>query len=205
MRAMAPWILFPLGAFAVVVLILNILERDVYAFGKPPESPTPVVDENDPVFRQILPDHVEHPCDTCGTCSHPVETIESLRILTVIDHDGWYRLFWAENDTYWFDDPAHLGEAFRNPTAETCRGTWTIRAKVKAPHACREIPDTIRLRYELFMSEDPIDLDPVPMKPVLEPPKTVPMMTYRYDDLPHRPPLLHFGWRLDAMEQGSLQ
>ena len=72
MRGPALWILFSLGAFFVLILILNVAERDNYASGISLDAPAPGVGENDPIYRRILPPHVEHPCETCGTCAHTV-------------------------------------------------------------------------------------------------------------------------------------
>lgn len=158
-------------AAAIVLLVLNLLEADEYptAFGA-----TRGADELPSWFLAA----VEHPCPTCGPCAHRFETAESRIVVTITDHDGWYRLFWAGADTYVYDDPAMVGGALRNRTAELASGTWTIRGRFvpAAPHPgheCTPAPRDVELRYRLrrgIMAEpeepviDPSGVFPVPVR-----------------------------------------
>jgi hypothetical protein len=91
--------------------------------------------------------------------------VENRRVLSIHDHDGWYKLFWAADEDYYYSDPIHLLADFgKNRTAETPRGTWTIRLnsgpathRSAAAHECGQIPRDITLRYELVLSEDPLE------------------------------------------------
>jgi hypothetical protein len=160
------WALIPLGAL-VVLLLLNLTETDRYEFGT--ETPTPPgnnVDADDPGFARIFPEmRFVHACPGCGECVHRYEIVENRRVLRMNDHDGWYKVFWAADDLYYYDDPVHmLSDWAQNRTAETPQGTWTIRLRTGpashpkgAAHDCGRLPREISLSYALEFSEAPLD------------------------------------------------
>ncbi|HXG62649.1 MAG TPA: hypothetical protein VNO22_14865 [Planctomycetota bacterium] len=202
MRRALPWTAAVLLAAANVLLLFNVRERDAYDGGRllPPEGAEGP--ENDSAFARLLPDRIVHPCPRCGECAHPLEIVENRRTLTLEDRDGWYRLFWAGSETYHYGDPVFLAAGLRNRTAGEPRGSWRLRARpgppVRGPapgHACGEIPSLVELRYALFTSETPIDEIYVSPAPHLRVARAIQALAYRYE-VPHRPPVLYFGWRL---------
>jgi hypothetical protein len=98
-------------AFGVVVLWLNVRERDLYARALP-GMPAGPINQSPPPW---LP-----PLD---------EITENLLWTRVEDADGWYRLLWAKADVYWFDDVSDFAGALRNATATNPTGRWTIQGK----------------------------------------------------------------------------
>ena len=166
MRKAALAALAPL-AFAIVLLLLNLREADEYEFGtlKPPGRASNV-GADDFAIQRVFPDlRFTHVCGGCGECVHPFEIVESRRQLAMRDHDGWYKVFWAADEDYFYDDPIHMTADWgRNRTAEMPRGSWTIRLRAgrathgTAPaHDCGRIPQEISLAYELVASENPLD------------------------------------------------
>jgi len=160
------WAALPLVAL-VVLLVLNLGERDYYEFGT--ETPTAAgnnVDAEDAAFSRIFPDlRFVHACPGCGECVHRFEILENRRVLTIRDHDGWYKVFWAQDDTYYYSDPVHLiADWGQNRSAEAPTGTWSIRLRAGAPthasgaaHDCGQLPREIALDYVLDFSESPLD------------------------------------------------
>jgi len=160
------WALLPLSAL-VVLLILNLGEIDQYEFGT--ETPTPPgnnVDVDDPGFAKIFPDmKFVHACPGCGECVHRYEVVENRRVLQLHDHDGWYKVFWARDDEYYYSDPVHLiADWGQNRTAENPRGVWTIRVRSGpashskgTTHDCGRLPKEIALTYLLDFSDAPLD------------------------------------------------
>lgn len=198
MRRIPPWIPVPALGFIAATLVLSLLEGDTYPEGKL-ERPAPMeVPDDDPVFRRILPSQFVHACPACGECTHPVETLRNRRALSLPDRDGWFKLFWAGDDLYHFEDPVFLAASMANPTAGEPRGTWSIRARVgparhgdSGPHACTAAPSEIALDYELVVSEPPIQearAGPSALFAQFD------WFTYGYH-VARRPSLLHFGWR----------
>ena len=148
---MKPALFWPLTALlgaAIVILVLNLLERDVYEHGElAPPPPGSNVPDDDALFTRLFPREFVHTCATCGECRHPYEIVENRRAMSLRDRDGWYRLFWARDETYHYDDPVYLAAGYQNRTAEDPSGTWLIRARIgppahasSAPHTCPEIP-----------------------------------------------------------------
>ena len=214
MRLLA-WILIPLMAASILLLLLNIRERDFYEYGEPVEDPSSFVGrphqigEEDTFLTALMPEPFVHVCPTRKDCSHPIELIEASRDLWVIDRDGWYRLFWSGDDVYTFKDLVHLAEAMRNPTADAPAGHVILRFRVEPashpkgePHKCGDIPTTYSVHYYLEHSEDPVDPSPgadglysgIPM------PEKIPALAFLYEGLPHRPSILYYFWRLDGPE-----
>lgn len=165
MKALA-WALIPLGAL-VVLLLFNLTESDHYEFGtETPPGPGNNVDADDPGFARIFPEmKFVHACPGCGECIHRYDILENRRVLQMNDHDGWYKVFWAADDMYYYSDPVHmLADWAQNKTAETPFGTWTIRLRTSeashakgAAHDCGRIPREIALTYALEFSESPLD------------------------------------------------
>jgi hypothetical protein len=152
---------------AIVLLVLNLREADYYEFGTlTPPGKGNNVGGDDPAFGRIFPElKFTHACAGCGECVHPFEIVENRRVMSVHDHDGWYKLFWAADEEYYYSDPIHmLADWGKNRTAETPRGAWTIRLHAGAAthrsapaHDCGQIPQDIVLHYELGLSEDPFE------------------------------------------------
>ena len=166
MRKAALIALAPL-AFAIAVLVLNLREVDDYEFGSltPPGRGVSIA-ADDFAFSRIFPDlRIVHACSGCGECIHPFELVENRRVMSMVDHDGWYKLFWAADEVYYYSDPVHmLADWGRNRTAETPTGSWSLRLRAAAathggapPHDCGQIPQEIALRYELVAGDSPLD------------------------------------------------
>ena len=156
-----------IAGVAILLLALNLRESDYYEFGT--ETPPGIgnnVDADDGAFQKIFPDlKFVHACPSCGECVHPYEIVENRRVMSIHDHDGWYKLFWAADEQYYYEDPVHmLADWGMNRTAETPRGAWKLRLRAgpathrSAPaHECGSIPREIALAYELVSSEDPLE------------------------------------------------
>lgn len=167
MMRKAALVLLPVMALAIVILVLNLREADEYEFGVlTPPGPGNNVPADDFAFSRVLPEtRFVHACAGCGECVHPFEIVENRREMSIRDHDGWYKLFWAEDEVYYYADPIHmLADWGRNRTAESPRGSWLIKLRAgpathrSAPaHDCGQVPQEIVLRYDLVPSEDPID------------------------------------------------
>ncbi len=192
MGRVVPWILTALGGFLVWILMLNLREKDYYEGG----SPTPVAGDpaSDPAFHALIPSELKHSCPACGECVHPVEVVANRRTLTLRDRDGWYRLFWAGDEIYHFEELQQLAACYENRTAEAPEGTWMLQYRAgpavhpkAAPHDCGSLPpDSIRI-YRLRVDEIRAG-EQHPSRPGL-------VYPYSGNKLP---PLLHFGWELSA-------
>ena len=160
------WALLPLGALATL-LLFNLNETDVYEFGtETPPAAGSNVDADDPGFSRVFPDlKFVHACPGCGECVHRYEVVENRRVLSLRDHDGWYKVFWGRDETYYYADPVLLTADWgRNRTAENPTGTWAIRARTGpashpagAPHDCGRLPREVSLTYTLDFSDAPLD------------------------------------------------
>lgn len=190
-------------AFAIVVLLLNLGEKDYYEGGSlvPPRGDN--VPGDDGTFRRLVPETIAHPCPSCGDCTHPVEILENRRVLTILDHDGWYKLFWAGDETYYYEDFALFAASLRNSTARDPRGAWTIRGRLGPPthgaspaHSCTAVPGEFALEYTLAVSDSPLAPEP-PFQTgtPLSVPTVIDWFPY-YMDRPHLPAIRYFGWRL---------
>ena len=161
------WIEVAILAFLaaiVVVLWLNHGELDEYPPGLDAAEAARPGDLPD-----WLPPVLAHPCVLCELCLHRFEETECRLAVTVIDRDGWYRLFWSGPETHVYDDAALVGGALRNRTAELAGGTWTIRGRYvpvlpSDPHPCPAAADSVDLRYRLrrgtYPGSDEPALDP---------------------------------------------
>lgn len=129
-------------AFAIVLLVLNLRERDLYLEGKSAPPPGPVnLDPTDATLSWLSLTTVHDGCE------HKLEILENHRWMRIRDHDGWYRLFWAGDDLYYFDDPSPFGVALGNPTAREASGEWRIHARYV--HETCPLRPEIRARYSL--------------------------------------------------------
>ena len=199
MSARAPWAVAALLAAGAVVLVLNLREKDYYDHGSlAPVDPSAAKD--DPVLYRLVPETFVHACATCGDCAHKVEVVENRRELALRDHDGWYRLFWAGDETYHYEDLVYLAAGLQNRSARDPRGRWVVRVRLgpaahapAGPHACGAVPAEATLEYALVAGEAP--LEPVPLDalpggylawPVLE------------QEMPADGRILHLGWRAEA-------
>ncbi len=197
-----------LSLFAILVLLLNLREKDYYDGGSlvPPHQGDNVPG-NDGAFRDLVDETIAHPCPSCGDCTHPVEITENRRVMTIRDDDGWYKLFWAGHETYHYEDFPPFAASLRNSTARDPRGAWTIRGRlgtaahgVSPPHTCTLAPGPFRLEYELVVSDAPIPpTSPLATGTPFTVRTTIPWFTFT-PDRPHMPYLLHFGWRLARSE-----
>jgi hypothetical protein len=160
-------VLIPILAAVIVLLVLNLRESDYYEFGTltpPPKGNN--VDADDGAFSRIFPDlKFTHACAGCGECVHKFEVVENRRVMSIHDHDGWYKVFWSGDEDYYYSDPIHmLADWGQNRTAETPQGTWRIRVRAgpathrSAPaHECGQIPREIAVSYMLVQSEEPLE------------------------------------------------
>jgi hypothetical protein len=198
MKRSIPWVLIALMGFAVLCLALSTREIDFYDGG----SLAPVEGDPslDPVFPRLLAQEYRHSCPTCGECVHPIEIVMNKRALTLRDYDGWYKLFWAADETYHFEDPVFLAANLLNRTARDPSGGWTIGATAgpashakAAPHDCGRIPTGIFLQYRLVTSPTPIRDEPIPHLSEVGAAERVQAFAREYDR-PHLPPVLYFGW-----------
>lgn len=146
MRRAAPYVVMAALAFTIVVLVLNLRERDEYLDGRLEPPPGPINVEADDGALAWLPRTIEH-----DGCVHRAEFLENLRWLRLRDHDGWYRLFWAGDETYDYEDPAHFNAAMKNPTARDPSGEWRITVAYRAP-SCAE--RRLRLRFVLAVTTE---------------------------------------------------
>lgn len=166
MKKALPFILGFLG-LGVFLLVLNLREADDYEFGTlTPPGRAGNVPADDFAIQRVFPDlRFTHACAGCGECVHPFEIVENRRVMSMRDHDGWYKVVWAADERYHYADPVHmLADWGKNRTAELPVGTWTIRLRAgsathrTAPaHECGRIPREIALAYELVASESPLD------------------------------------------------
>lgn len=181
-------------AAAALILFLNFDEEDAYPEAMTAEEAAAPVD-----LPSWLSPTLAHPCEVCKLCAHRFEVVECRRVVTVIDRDGWYRLFWAGPETYAYEDAALVGGALRLRTAEFGEGAWTIKgryvpANPTDPHPCPASADTVDLTYRL--RQGPF---PGPGDPALDPSGTLavpvrfPWFRYRFppgDDV-------EFWWELE--------
>lgn len=146
MRRAAPYVVMAALAAAIVVLVLNLRERDDSLDGRlePPAGPINV--EPDDGALAWLPRTIEH-----DGCVHRAEFVENLRWLRLRDRDGWYRLFWAGDEAYYFEDPAHFNAAMKNPTFHDPSGEWKIAIAYRAANCPERI---LRLRFSLVVTTD---------------------------------------------------
>jgi hypothetical protein len=160
-------VVLPILILAGVLLGLNLLEADQYEFGTlTPPGRASNVTADDFAIQRVFPDlRFTHVCAGCGECVHPFEIVENRRELSMRDHDGWYKVLWAADEQYYYADPIHLlADWGNNRTAETPRGSWTVRLRAGAAthrhapaHECGQIPREIALEYELVSSGNPLD------------------------------------------------
>ena len=115
-----PAVLTILG-LGIFLLVLNLREADDYEFGslKPPGRAANV-SADDFAIQRVFPDlRFTHACAGCGECVHPFEIVENRRLLSMRDHDGWYKVFWAADEQYSYEDPVHmLADWGKNRSAE---------------------------------------------------------------------------------------
>ncbi len=198
MKRVLPWVLIPLLGFLILCLALSTREIDFYDHG----SLAPVEGDPslDPVFPRLIAQEYRHACPTCGECVHPIEIVENKRTLALRDYDGWYKLFWAADETYHFEDPIFLAANLENRTARDPSSRWTIsatsgpatHAKV-APHDCGMVPTHIFLHYRLLTSEAPIRDESIPHLSEVGAAERAQAFVREYDR-PHLPSVLYFGW-----------
>jgi len=136
-------------AATIVILLLNYLEVDRYPKGL--DAPPGPRNAELPIW---FPRVILHGCVYCETCPHRFVPSECRLSVTVTDHDGWYRLFWAGSEVYVYEEPEPVVAALRNSTAEVTDATWTIRGKYAPvesmdPHPCPAAVDEVALRYRL--------------------------------------------------------
>ncbi len=187
--ARAAWIATAGMAVVAVLLWLNLKEVDVYELG----SPTPVdgTEEAKHDLRLLIPLKTSHPAPGDGACEHALEVVEQQRTLTLRDRDGWYRVFWAADDVYYYKELVHLAADLREATAVDPRGTWTLRVRAAAG-PCGASLGEASVTYTLLAT--PGDLPLGPPGP-LGLPATAPALAYQYAE-ERMPAILSFAWVL---------
>lgn len=150
---------------AALLLTLNVLEPDRYLHGL--EAPTEADQTVDP--PPWMPAVLAHPCADCGPCLHELRLDECRIDARILDEDGWYRLFWAGDETYHYADPAYFSGELKNGSARAAGGEWVIAGRYEpmfdcGPHACPSAPAPFRLTFRLRLS----DLDPDAHVPLLD-------------------------------------
>ena len=188
-------------AFAAVILALNYLEEDLYPYAltAPPSDP---LNAPDPWG---LPKTLPHPCPDCdgAICEHEVVLNQCEVVISVIDRDGWYRLFWSEDDIHYYDDPVYFMEALKNPSTLGYIGIFTIEGECKPAghdHACgREHVKSFRIVYQLTESPERLqEKEPPPDAPFPAPP------LYRWMSYPRvrdgKEIQIDYAWELQTLE-----
>mgnify|MGYP001598220482 CR=1 FL=1 len=155
MRRAFPFAVLGVLAFIVLILYLNLRERDFYADGQANQPKGPVNVEPNDGGLPWLPLHEEH-----DGCVHSAEFTENHSWCRVRDHDGWYRLFWAGDEVYYFEDPSPLHQAMLNPTARDATGEWRIAVTYRPPPTCSRPATTLRFRLALEVGDAAIPPDP---------------------------------------------
>jgi len=201
MKRAVPWVLMGLMAFLIAVLLLNLREKDYYDGGSltPPDGDGPSLDN---LLPSLVPPKFVHVCPTCGECTHPIEIVENRRTLTLRDHDGWYKLFWAGDETYYFDDLVFLAACLENSTSRQPKGDWIIRTRVGAPthsvgnpHECGQILQEFMVWYALVTTTGPVREGSAELSPCLNVPRYIQAFA-RPMRAKGLPPVFHFGWHL---------
>lgn len=162
MKASAPWIGAVLLAAVAGILLLNLRERDHYVMGS-----LEAVDAQDPP----LPPSWAH-----DGCEHPLELLQARGRLALRDRDGWHRVFWAGDDTYYYAELTHLAAELANPTASDPTGRWDLSVR-PGPGPCGKAFPAETWVYALRVSESP----------------GAASLTYSYS-APHLPAILGFVW-----------
>jgi hypothetical protein len=146
MRRALPYVTIVVLAAGAGILLLNLRERDLYldALSAPPPGPRNV--DTDDGALSWLSREIEH-----DGCTHAIEVLENHRWMSLRDQDGWYRLFWAADDWYYFADPSPFNVALGNPTARDPSGEWRIHVRYVHP-TCPVRPE-IRVRYRLAVRD----------------------------------------------------
>lgn len=155
-----PAAILPALAAAILLLILNLSEADIYVGGlpEPPKEP-PSADMGLPpgLSREVV-------CDcACEHCHHLARVESAATLYKVVDADGWYRLFWSGDDTYYFDDLSYFLNALENRTWKEASGVRILYIvyqrgcpEDEPQHACSsEIPVRVRLQYRLALGGMP--------------------------------------------------
>lgn len=148
MRRAAPFAVMGLLAGVIALLVLNLRERDHYVDAMTVPPPGPVNVEPTDGALDWLPLTTEH-----DGCVHTAEFTENHRWVRVRDHDGWYRLFWARDDVYYFVDPSTLNQSLNNPTARDPEGEWRIAFTYRPPAGCARKPQSVKMRYALAVTK----------------------------------------------------
>lgn len=185
--ARAAWVATAAMAGVAVLLWLNLREVDAYEFGSPEPVDSAVETADD--LRMLVPRSTSHPSPGGGACEHELEVVEQRRTLTLRDPDGWYRVFWAADDTYYYKELVYLAADLQNPAAADPVGTWTLKVRAK-PGPCGASPGEAAVAYRLLVTGGDLPLgEPGP----LGLPGTAPMLTYGCS-APHLPSILSFAW-----------
>ena len=187
--ARAAWIATGTMAAVAGLLGLNLREVDDLEFGAP--EPVDATAEAAHDLRMLLPRSTSHPTAGGTACEHELEVVDQKRTITLRDPDGWYRVFWAADDTYHYKELVHLAADLQNPAAVDPAGTWTLRVRAK-PGPCGTSPGEAVVAYRLLVTGGDLPLgDPAP----LGMPGTAPALAYRCT-APHLPTILSFAWVL---------
>ncbi len=187
--ARGTWVATAVMAGVAVLLWLNLKEVDVYELGSP--APVDGTEEAKHDLRLLLPATTSHPAPGGGACEHALEVVEQHRSLTLRDRDGWYRVFWAADDVYYYPELVHLAADLRERDATDPRGTWTLRVKA-VPGPCGTSLGEASVVYSLLATPDDLPLGPAGP---LGLPSTAPALAYQYAE-ERMPAILSFAWVL---------
>lgn len=145
---------FPILSLVIVFLLLNLGETDTYLFGS--EEPLEPVAFSRGIEHLAPTREVVCKC-ACEHCHHIARVTSAVAVFRVVDSDGWYRLFWAGDDVYYFNDLSYFLTALENRTWREADGilSVTIDYEKNCPpwepeHECESrIPVRVRLEYHL--------------------------------------------------------
>jgi len=151
-----PAVWAPSLAAVIGILALNLSETDFY-FGGTTEKPT-----DPPPLTMGLPPGISRevvcPC-ACEHCHHLARVESAATIYQIDDADGWYRLFWAGDDTYYFTDVSYFLTALENRTWRQATG-WRVLViaferscpEEEPRHECsKETLSRVTLTYRLVL------------------------------------------------------
>lgn len=123
LRSFLPRGALALMAAAILLLALNLSEIDYYPGSLPvPPQETDLGD----ALPTGLSLEAACPC-LCSHCHHRARIASSRMWFRVEDRDGWYRLFWAAPEVYYFSSPSFFFAALRNDTSGQVSGFWELQ------------------------------------------------------------------------------
>lgn len=155
---------FAFLAALLALLWLNLQESDVYFEGTDePVRPASAGGWEPPAG--LTPEY-RCGCEACGAeggCVYAARVLDAASVYRVVDGDGWYRLFWAGDDTYYFADVSRFLSAMENRSWSRAEGVrrYDIAYERRCSysggeHACADpVPVRVRLAYTLVLGPPP--------------------------------------------------